>query len=190
MAQGTPLVCARVAGTIAHPCRTFAAAVSVVASGGQVVVLDSAAYGPVTITKSVSLIAPAGVFAGIEVTTGNGVTISTTGVKVRLSGLTINGLGGSYGVYMIDGASLVVENSSITNFSNGEGIAVNAPVSVQIANSLVSNNLIGIDIAGGAAATIVKSLILGNPSAGIYVTASASQGGTSVDISDSNVAGN
>ena len=36
----------------------------------QVIVLDSAGYGPVTITQAVSIIAPAGVYAGVSVSRG------------------------------------------------------------------------------------------------------------------------
>ena len=49
------------------PCRGFAAAVAQTTAGGEVIVLDSGGYGPVTITQSVSLIAPAGVYGGITV---------------------------------------------------------------------------------------------------------------------------
>ena len=41
---------------LAQPCRGFARAVSQTSASGEVIVLDSAGYGPVTITKSVSLI--------------------------------------------------------------------------------------------------------------------------------------
>jgi hypothetical protein len=44
--------------SIVKPCRGFAAAVGVTASGGEVIVLDSAGYGAVMITQSVSIIAP------------------------------------------------------------------------------------------------------------------------------------
>jgi len=44
--------------SLAQPCRGFARAITQTNAGGEVIVLDSAGYGPVTITKSVSLIAP------------------------------------------------------------------------------------------------------------------------------------
>ena len=48
------------------PCRGFAIAVAAVAPAGEVIVLDSGGYGPVVITQSVSIIAPAGVVCGSE----------------------------------------------------------------------------------------------------------------------------
>jgi hypothetical protein len=56
--------------SLASPCRGFAAAATVTDANGEIIVLDSAGYGPVTITKSISIIAPAGVYAGITVFSG------------------------------------------------------------------------------------------------------------------------
>ena len=39
---------------LAQPCRSFASAIAQTDIGGEVIVLDSAGYGPVTITQSVS----------------------------------------------------------------------------------------------------------------------------------------
>src|SRR5512132_2933185 len=44
--------------SLVSPCRSFGTAIAAVAAGGEVIVLDSAGYGAVTITQSVSLIAP------------------------------------------------------------------------------------------------------------------------------------
>src|SRR5215467_8341508 len=66
--------CARTA-----PCRTFTQALLGTAAGGEVVVLDSAGYGAFTITQPVSIIAPPGVYAGISVFSGDGITITAGG---------------------------------------------------------------------------------------------------------------
>ena len=58
--------------SIAKPCRQFSEAIGVTNAGGEVIVLDSAGYGPATINQSISIIAPDGVYAGISVFTGNG----------------------------------------------------------------------------------------------------------------------
>jgi hypothetical protein len=100
-----------------HPCRFFQAATTVVSSGGEVVALDSGGYGTVNITQSISLIAPAGVYAGISVFAGaNGININTAGVNVTLQGLTINGMGGLHGVHLTNGSSLTIVGSSFSNF--------------------------------------------------------------------------
>ena len=53
--------------SLAAPCRGFAAAVTAVAHGGEVIVLDSGGYGPVVINKPVEITAPPGVYAGVSV---------------------------------------------------------------------------------------------------------------------------
>jgi hypothetical protein len=45
--------------SITAPCRSFAAAITATSSNGEIIVLDSAGYGKVTITKSVSIIGAA-----------------------------------------------------------------------------------------------------------------------------------
>src|SRR5687768_17469756 len=61
--------------TRSQPCRTFATALSAVDAEGEVIVLDSGSYGAVTITKAVSLIAPAGVNAAINSAFGDAVIV-------------------------------------------------------------------------------------------------------------------
>src|ERR1017187_10484272 len=74
-------------------CRTFARALAVTNAGGEIVVVDSGGYGPVTISQPV-VITAIGIDASITVTTsgGNGITINTPG-NVTLIGLNLHGEG-------------------------------------------------------------------------------------------------
>jgi hypothetical protein len=106
----------------ALPCRSFGTAIAQTDQGGEVVVLDSGGYGPVTITKSVALIAPPGVHAAVTATSGNAIDIaagSTDVVVVR--GLYLNGLGGADGIDFTSGQTLHVENCVISGFG-GSGV--------------------------------------------------------------------
>jgi hypothetical protein len=59
-----------------------------------VVVLDSAGYGAFAITQAVTVQAPPGVYAGISVFSGDGITINAGGSDtVILRGLTVNNQG-------------------------------------------------------------------------------------------------
>src|SRR5882672_8829582 len=80
------------------PCRSFGAAMALTLAGGEIIVLDSGGYGVVTIDKSVSIISPAGVYAGVSAFSGKAITISTASLTVVLEGLTLNGLGGANGI--------------------------------------------------------------------------------------------
>lgn len=112
--------------SIAKPCRAFSEAIVVTNLGGEVVVLDSAGYGSVTVTKAVSIIAPAGIYAGISVFSGNdGVSVNAPGAIVVLRGLSINGQGGNRGIFFQAAARLRIENCVVSGMSVA-GIAHNA----------------------------------------------------------------
>ncbi|BBJ22521.1 fibronectin type III domain-containing protein [Candidatus Nitrotoga sp. AM1P] len=169
----------------AHPCRTFYTAIAVVNADGEVVAVDSAAYGVVTPTRSVSLTAAPGVYAGMSVFPGaTGVTIATPGVNVVLRGLTINGQGGDSGILMSAGAKLSIENCVISNFNgvNQHGVFVNTAATVRMVDTIVRDNSVGIGVQGGATAAISKSKFLGNDS-GILVQSAA---GTTTTVAVSN----
>jgi hypothetical protein len=77
---------------ILTPCLTFAGAVVQLNPDGEVIVLDSGGYGPVTITKGVTIEAPAGVTAFIHPASGSAITVNAgPSDKVTLRALTLNG---------------------------------------------------------------------------------------------------
>ena len=174
----------------AAPCRFFAAAMSVTNPNGEVIVLDSGGYGAVTITQSVALIAPTGVYAGISVFPGaDGVTIATAGVNVVLRGLSINGQGGNNGINMTAGNRLTVENCVISNLGQS-GISVNTAATVRVTDSIVRDNgFRGITLQNGVTATITRAVVSGNVNYGIYLTGYTPSTSTA-DIADSTVDGN
>ena len=61
---------------IATPCQTFAGAVTQLNPDGEVIVLDSGGYGPVTITQGVTIEAPAGVTAFVHPPSGDAITVN------------------------------------------------------------------------------------------------------------------
>ena len=172
------------------PCRSFATALNVVVSGGEIVALNAAGYGVITITRSVNIVANPGFYAGITAQGPDAVTIATPGVNVLLRGLNINGLGSQIGVKMTNGASLTIEDSVITNFLDA-GAFIDAPsAKVRIANSSLSGNgNDGLRVSQGRA-DIVRSRANGNNRAGfaaLTVTASAT---ATLSIVDSFASGN
>ena len=70
--------------SLVAPCRSFNAAISVTDPGGEVVILDTAGYGPMTINKSIKIIGPSGVYGGISVLGGVGPPPPpTTGIVIN-----------------------------------------------------------------------------------------------------------
>src|SRR5689334_19511287 len=97
--------------TLAQPCRTFGAALAQTSAHGEIIVIDSAGYGPVTINKSVSIVAPPGIYAGLTVFSGDGITVNAgASDTVVLRGLTINGQGGNEGVVITHAGTVQVED--------------------------------------------------------------------------------
>jgi hypothetical protein len=145
--------------SLSSPCRGFEAAVAAVDDGGEVIVLDSGGYGPVTIIKNVTIAAPSGVYAGITVFAGNGVTINSgPGVVVTLRNLTIVGLGGASGIVAIGIGKLRIEGVRVTGFSE-PGLLFATIGTLTVTDSNFERNAKGIEIEPpafpGAATTVI-----------------------------------
>jgi hypothetical protein len=141
--------------SIALPCRSFGAALTVTAANGEIIVLDSGGYGRVTIDKSVVVTAPPGIYAGISVFSGtNGVDVLTGGITVVLRGLTINGQGGSFGVYVnAANVRLRIENCAIANFGGIGQTAVSVTGSatndLSVKDTVIRDNSNGLSLSEG-----------------------------------------
>jgi len=107
------------------PCGTFQDAHDNTNPGGEINCVDAGGFGPVIITKSISIICD-NTQAGILVTTAdNGVTINAgPNDVVTLKGLDIEGLGaGVGGIVFNSGAALHVQKVHIRKFSSSSGNA-------------------------------------------------------------------
>src|SRR5205823_723705 len=137
-------------GSLTSPKRSFTSALTVTDAGGEIIVLDSAGYGPVTINKSVSIICPTGVYAGVTVTSAgsaSGITISAgANDVVILRGLTINNAGGFYGIVGSTAGMVHVESCVISGFGvvGGAGIAWNAAGQLFVKDTVCRENFDGI----------------------------------------------
>jgi hypothetical protein len=130
--------------TFGSPCKTFQHAHDTVAAGGEITAIDSAGFGPVTITKAVTITSPNGVEAGIAAAAGdNAVTVNAQlSDTVVLSGLTLEGAGsGQIGIAFNSGAELEIVNCSVRNYTlHGIVVGPGASMSLLISNTIVSDN--------------------------------------------------
>jgi hypothetical protein len=183
--------------SLTAPCRTFAYALTQTEAGGEIVVLDSAGYGPMTITQSVSIVNPGGVEAGIAVPHGGtGIVINAINPPgtITLSGLTLEGSGiGSTGIAFNLGAELEIFGVVVRDFVS-DGIAVNpaqaGSASIVISNSSVTDNGTGINILISGTQTITLNHdVVDDNSTGISV---ATQGPAPLEmlINNSNIDNN
>jgi nitrous oxidase accessory protein NosD len=182
--------------TLIAPCRLLPAALTAVANGGEIWMLNSANYNTsqVNITKSVTILAVPGVVGSVVATTAgaDAINISTAGVNVTLRNLVIvpiPGSGGVNGIHMTDGAKLSVENAVISNFTIGHGIRVSTAATVRIVDTLIRDCSSGIWLQSGVTAIISRATVLGNSNVGIRVIPAGPM--TSIAaVSDSVVTGN
>lgn len=154
------------------PCRGLATALAVTSSGGEIIALDSGGYGGLAIDKSIAIVGAPGVYVGISVASGSGITIATPGIKVVLRGLSINGLGGVKGIELTNADSLSIENSVISNFTHS-GLHVTAGTQVSITDTLFRDNSSGAVLEWGAKAKISNTYFVHNSGYGLIL---ASQG--------------
>lgn len=158
---------------LASPCRTFAAAIGVITSGGEAVALDSGAFGGVTASDSLALIGAPGNQVVIDVASGDGVSIATAGIRVVLKNLAIRNLGGINGINVAGSAKLLVQDCVISGFASGNGITVSGAAEVHIERSQVRDNAVGLYFANGAKASVNHSRLLGNTGNGAIAVGNA-----------------
>jgi hypothetical protein len=130
--------------TVTQPCRSFQHAHDTVAANGEIDVLDPGGYGPVNITKSISIQAHG--FAGITAPAGNAISINALETDtVNLSGLLLEGAGtGSFGIGLTTAGHVTITNTSVRGFSSGLGLGprnVSSNAYIHVSNTIVASNL-------------------------------------------------
>jgi hypothetical protein len=142
--------------TALSPCRTFQATHSAVAVNGEISVLDSGGFGPVVITKPLSIVSPLGVEAGVVAVAGSPAieVAANSGGIVLLRGLTLDGAGvATDGIFYLGGDRVEIVDCVVRNFvHDGLNLSVgNGFTGVKtfiVSNTIASDNgSSGIEIA-------------------------------------------
>lgn len=167
------------------PCKTFAGAISKTAAAGEINCLDSAGFGAVTITKSISIICE-GVIGGVLSSGTNGIIINALATdEVVLKGLDINGANtGLNGIRVLSVGAVTIQDTIIQN-TTGFGIQINntAASTFMISRVTSTNNASGgvqlrPNAASALATGIIENLIAYKNGAGIVIDGN---GGSSVN---------
>jgi hypothetical protein len=184
--------------TRVSPCLTFAAALAQTTAGGEIDVLDPGDFGPVTITKAITIFGNAAGGAGMMTSPGTSGIVISAGANdvIHLGGLTFDGVNasGTSGVVFLSGARLNIENcvflgfttSGIT-FSPGTGSATTTQFVVL--DTTILNNATGLLIrptSGIAANVTLRWLrIDNNAGEGLRVDSTAGSGAINATLADS-----
>ena len=189
------------------PCKTWAGAISKTAAGGMINCLDPGGFGTVTITKSITISCKHVEGSALSSST-NGIIVNGAGIDVVLRGLDIDGgsttSAGLNGIRFLQGASLIVEDTVIRDFSavapNGVGIVVSNTSlvpDIHIINSNISGNGNGVGGAGiqvaptgtGGAKITITNTNFSNNAVGLRASTAGTSGLIYVTATDTTVTG-
>jgi hypothetical protein len=178
---------------LASPCRLLPAALAAVVDGGEIWMLDSGNYNtaPVTIAKSVTILAIPGALGSVVAIGGNAIDITAPAIKVTLRNLVVapfpNGTG-AHGISIGVASTLNVEGCVIAGITSS-GIVASGGAVVRVRDSTIRNSSIyGLWLVNGAAASIARSTLVGNGDSAVSVLGNVAST-TTVDIRDSTVGG-
>jgi hypothetical protein len=135
--------------SLAAPCRTFQYALDRTSPGGEVDVKDAGRFGPLTITKSISIVA-VGVQAGMSVPSlGDGIVVNAGANDiVIIRGLTIDGHGSGYYGRVLGTAAHVIVEDCVVQGMVFYGITTNsggfAPTRLTLSNVVLQHDNTGL----------------------------------------------
>ena len=144
---------------VTTPCLHFQNAVNATVPGGEVVALNPADYGPMTINQPITIngqgwayVAPAAGGTAITINANSGDTVTLRGLVLDGSGAT--NTNGTNGIVLNSGRRLIVTNCIMQNFSDagtgplGRGILMqptSGTLSFDISNTTFLNNSFAIE---------------------------------------------
>jgi hypothetical protein len=178
--------------TLVAPCRLLPAALSAVADGGEIWMLDSANYNTATVTigKSVSILAVPGAVGSVVALGGPAISITAASLTISLRNLVIvpfPASGATFGVQMTGASTLTIEGSLIANLPS-DGVRVLGTGKVEIANTIIrSSGNYAVRLQDGASADVSGTKLLNN-GAGILAS-STSATTTTATVSDTIISG-
>lgn len=165
------------------PKRSFQAAHDAVAAGGEIVVLDTAGYGNLTVTKSVAIVVPPGISGFVTVTSRNtnGITVNAAPTDtVILRGLIIEG---KYpkeimnaGIYVKSVGTIIVEDNAIQGFFDGMVFSSSLSTKAIVNRSAVKDTSFGILIGDTADNAKIEAIVSDTEVTNNYIGLGATKG--------------
>jgi hypothetical protein len=166
------------------PCATLAFALDQTAPGGTINVIDSGAYGTVTVNKAITIRSELGQPSMIASITINAAPTD----RVMIQGIDLEGTATSlgvaypYGISVVQAADVLIHNVRIKDYNAagtvGSGVYINSQswTRVTISDCLIFNNTVGVWVTSNGTGAHLKafhSLLLANTESGVRVVGSA-----------------
>jgi len=162
--------------SLTAPCKTFAAAYSKTAVGGEISVLDAGGYGQLTIAHAITINGE-GSLASILSSAGNGITVNAgASDRVILRNLQLNGASGGNAGVRVNSGNVTIDKCFIygftTGFIGGIGVFINSNgnTNVDIRDTDITNSSFGVWVqstSGFAVATLDNVRINSSPGYGV-----------------------
>jgi hypothetical protein len=182
---------------ITAPCKTFQFAHGRTNAGGTINVLSAGSFGPLTITKSISIVAEGVEAAILSGVSAAGIIVNGSGIVVSLRGLTIDLRGTfNHGIDFRSGAALHVHTCVIRRTHVGIRFAPASGISkLHVADSVIADTSShGIFVvptgSGGAKAALDRVRVENASTTGIAVDGTTTTGSINATVRDSLSAGN
>ena len=150
---------------VQSPCQTVTKALTVVATGGEVVITENGDYDPFVVTKSVTVTAAPGINANIfpDPDSGGAIYIPktlTAGDVVSIRNLNIKSNvvpASSYGIINVGAGMLSVDGCTITGLIEGIGSGANSQVFIH--DTTLRNNNIAIHSSAASVEGLVRLVV-------------------------------
>ena len=171
--------------TTTSPCRSFATALANTVSGGEVIALDSAGYGPFVISDSVTVSGAPGAHAAITTTSGDGIVVNYGDVTLR-NLVVLGTAAANNGIRNTGAQTLHVVNCFIGGFvnPNGQGRGIVSGSGILYAERVrIHKNAAGINVQFGDAR--ITDSTLDDNTDGLFLS-----GPIRVDIANTAISGN
>jgi hypothetical protein len=176
---------------IAAPCRTFVFAFGLTNAGGVIHVVSPGDFGPLTINKSISIVAEATEAGIYSAAAGAAIRISAANIEVSLRGLTIDlfGSAGNAGIAYLRGKALHISNCAIRGTSNGIRFAPNLGANQLFVSDTVITKTVGDGLAvapiSGASAKVTLDRVLVEGAGGNGIAFAGITGGINATVRES-----
>jgi len=184
---------------ITAPCRTFRFAYGQTDAGGTINVLSPGSFGPLTIAKSISIVADGveavilaggAIGAGIKIEAGAGEIVSLRGLTIDLRGTA------NVGIDFRSGAALHVHKCVIRKSTTGINfVPASGTSELTVADSVIADTIgSGIDVrptgSGSAQVVLDRVRVENNSQNGIGFAGTSTTGSVTATVRDSVSAGN